>query len=326
MEGIWPRMNSAFSKPEKVMNKSNRTFISVIIPTLNSAKTIGNTLQQIFSNDFPKERFEVIVVDNGSTDAIEQAVKNYPARLLNCEKRGQGPARNLGIKNAKGSIICFTDSDIIVPNDWLTKMSTFLQENPTVDAVGGAVLVPKEGNRNYIQKIMGEIYVKRQEFPTKITKTQYLHYQGSLYTANSAYRRETLEACNGFDESLWKRYYYHDSCDIDLSWRLVKMGKNLMFNPNIKVYHYAHRTLQGVYRQLVGWGAVYTMIRKKYGWHGNLLENLWLFNYFLGTLLNAVEAPFSKPRKRWLNIFYLSSFNLGRLIGYHRWKMERIAG
>lgn len=299
-------------------------FISVIIPTLNSAKTVQNTLRAIFSNDFPQELFEVIVVDNGSSDATEKTVRNFPVSFLKCPKRGQGPARNLGLRNAKGDIICFTDSDTLIPKDWLAKISVFLQENPEVDGVGGIVLPPKEENRNSIQRIAGEIYVERQGFPPVLTRTQYLKYQGSLYTANSAYRKETLDACKGFDESLWNHYYYHDSCDIDLSWRLVKMGKNLLFNPDIKVYHHAPWNLRGIFRQLYGWGAVYTMITKKYGKHSSLREKLWPFQYLANSFFSIVLAPLSNPRRKLLKIFYVSSFNLGRIVGYRRWKTERV--
>lgn len=302
-------------------------FISIIIPTLNSAKTIRNTLMAIFSNHFPKEHFEVIVVDNGSSDATEKSVMDFPVSFLKCRKRGQGPARNLGLRKAKGDIICFTDSDILVPEDWLAKISDFLKRNPSIDAVGGIVLSPKEGNRNSTQRIVGEIYVQHQGFPSEPTKTQYLKYQGALYSANSAYRKETLEACGGFDESLWNHYYYHDSCDIDLSWRLVKMGKNLVFNPDIRVYHFAPWNLQGIFRQQFGWGAVYTMIRKKYGWHAmDARERFWpYYDFTCGVLFSLVLAPFSDPQKRLLKIFYVSSFYLGRIIGYGRWKKENVA-
>jgi len=302
-------------------------FISIIIPTLNSAKTIQNTLRLIYSNNFPKEHFEVIVVDNGSTDATERAVRNFPVVLLKCLKRGQGPARNLGLKNAKGDLICFTDSDILIPKDWLAKMSSFLQENPKVDGVGGIVLPPEEENQNSIRRIAGEIYVERQGFPTQITRTQYLKGRGTLYTANSAYRKEALVACNGFDEPMWHHYYYHDSCDIDLSWKLVKMGKNLIFNPNIRVYHYAHSSLQGIFRQLLGWGAAYTMIRKKHNWHGSLREKIWPLQYVADSFFSIALAPFSnthRRRKRLLRTYYISSFNVGRLVGYKRWKKERV--
>lgn len=302
-------------------------FISIIIPTLNSAKTIQNTLSLIYSNDFPQEFFEIIIVDNGSSDATEKAVSNYPVIFLKCPKRGQGPARNLGLRNAKGDIICFTDSDILIPKDWLAKISGFLQENPTVDGVGGIVLPPNEEDQNSIRRIAGEIYLERQGFPAEITRTQYLKGRGTLYTANSAYRKETLIACNGFDESLSHQYYYHDSCDIDLSWRLVKMGKNLLFNPHIRVYHYAHHDLQGIFRQLLGWGAAYTYIRKKHSRHGSLRERIWLFQYAADSFFSIILAPFSnthKRRKRLLRIFYLSSFNIGRIIGYQRWKKEMV--
>lgn len=301
-------------------------FISIIIPTLNSAETVQNTLRTIFSNDFPQDSYEVIVVDNGSSDATETTARSFPVSFLKCSKRGQGPARNLGLRNAKGDIICFTDSDTLIPKNWLGKISGFLQENPAVDGVGGIVLPPKGENRNSMRRIVGEIYVERQGFPAVPTRTQYLKYQGSLYSANSAYRKETLDACNGFDESLWNHYYYHDSCDIDLSWRLVKMGKSLLFNPNIRVYHPAPWNLQGIFKQLFGWGAVYTMIRKKHGLHSNLQEKLWPFHYIAKSLFSmALALLLSKPRKRLVGIFYLSSFNLGRIVGYQRWKKERVA-
>jgi glycosyltransferase involved in cell wall biosynthesis len=300
-------------------------FISIIIPTLNSAKTIQNTLRMLFSNDFPQELFEVIVVDNGSSDWTEEAVRDFPVKFLKCAKRGQRPARNLGLRNAKGNIICFTDSDILIPKDWLAKISSFLQENPAVDAVGGIVLPPKEEDQNSIRRIAGEIYVERQRFPSVLSKTRYLKYPGSLYTANSAYRKETLDACNGFDESLWNHYCYHDSCDIDLSWRLVRMGKNLIFNPDIKVYHYAPSTLPGLFKQLFGWGAVYTMITKKYGYHSKFREKLWPLPFLANTFFSLVLAPLSSPRKRLLKTFYVTSFNLGRIVGYRRWKIERVS-
>lgn len=299
--------------------------ISVIIPTLNSGDTIQNTLNSIFSNGFPRELFEVIVVDNGSQDRTEEIVRKFPVRFYKCLKRGQGPARNLGIRESKGDIICFTDSDIIVPKGWLKKISDFLETRPDVDGVGGIVLSPIQGHKNNIQRLVGEIYVQHQGFPSNLAKTRYLDYKGSLYSANCAYRKETLEACDGFDESLWNHYYYHDSCDIDLSWRLVKMGKRLMFNPDIKVYHWAPWSLQGIFRQQFGWGVVYTMIKKKYGWQARVFrDKVWPYYDFLSCLLRSLAlASFSSLQKGFLRIFYVTSFYLGRIFGYERWKNER---
>lgn len=300
-------------------------FISIIIPTFNSAKTIHHTLRTIFSNDFPQELFEVIIVDNGSSDLTEAQVRNYPVSYLHCLKRGQGPARNLGLHHAKGSVICFTDSDILVPTDWLAKITQFFQRNPTADGVGGLILPPREQSPKSLRRLAGEIYVQRQGFPRGLARTQYLKYPGSIYSGNSAFRKEALEACNGFNESLWSHYYYHDACDIDLSWRLVKMGKTLLFNPVIRVYHAAPFNLHGIFRQLFGWGAIYTMMRKKYGYHSSLREKLWPFHYVASSFLSLISALFSNPRKRLLKVFYVSSFTLGRLVGYHRWKRERVA-
>jgi len=88
--------------------------ISIIIPALNSATTISYTLSSIFSNRFSRELFEVLVIDNGSSDETVGVAKRFPVKIHHCSRKGIGPPRNVGIRMAKGDIVCFTDSDCIV--------------------------------------------------------------------------------------------------------------------------------------------------------------------------------------------------------------------
>src|SRR3989338_7677744 len=94
--------------------------ISVIIPVYNAARTLFNCLDSIFNLDYTD--FEVIIVNDCSTDNSLDIAKQYNVKIINHEKNfGPGVARNNGAKIANGSILAFTDSDCEVPRDWLRK-------------------------------------------------------------------------------------------------------------------------------------------------------------------------------------------------------------
>ena len=181
--------SASFKNMSEVEEK--RILISVIIPALNSANTIRKTLSSIFSGEKPQKLFEVLIVDNGSTDGTLEIVKGFPARVCSCKKRGIGFARNLGTKKAKGEILCFVDSDCVVENDWLIRIFRFFEKYPETDGVGGPVL-PYPNSRNKIQRLTGEIFVEDQGFPTTRRRVEFGEFEGVLFGANSAYRKKVL--------------------------------------------------------------------------------------------------------------------------------------
>jgi len=286
--------------PKAVEEK--KILISVIVPTLNSADTIRDALSSIFSNELPRRLFEVLIMDYNSTDSTVEIAKEFPTRVYNCEKRGHGTARNLGIREAKGEILCFTDSDCVVESNWLTKILEFLESHPEVDGVGGPTFAhPNPWNK--IQKLTGEIFVEDQGFPITRTKVQFGKFKGVLFATNSAYRKNALVSVGGFTLG--------GNC-LELSWRLVANGKVLIFDPSLKVYHRLPYSLRRIFKEQLRWGVQMTGFEIKHGVFK--LRNIVLMWYFLARSLLSLFS-FKDCSKKLLRFTQLAAFSLGRLLG-----------
>lgn len=95
-------------------------FVSIIIPVFNDSKRLLSCLRSLYCQTYPYSRYEVIVVDNGSTENIYSVCKQFPnVRYLRELKRGSYAARNCGVRAARGEILAFTDSDCIPATDWI---------------------------------------------------------------------------------------------------------------------------------------------------------------------------------------------------------------
>lgn len=229
---------------------------SIIIPALNSATTIDHCLSSIFSADSSNEPFEVLIVDGGSKDKTVEIAQKYPVKVLTCKERGIGPARNLGLREARGEIVCYTDSDCVIEKAWLPKISSFFRKNPEVDGVGGLVLWYSEGATK-LQRLSGKIFAESMDFPRREAKTTVGSFYGILVDANCAYKRQVLLEAGGFPEPVGLGH--------ELSWKLAQEGKTLVFNPDLKVFHIFPSTLRGLFRQHFRWGMYMSVLERKYG-------------------------------------------------------------
>jgi len=269
---------------------------------LNSETTIGCCLSSIFSLEPPNEPYEVLVIDGGSQDKTIEIARKFPVRVLTCNEKGTGPARNLGLKEARGEIVCYTDSDCIVENAWLQKLANFFRKNPEVDGVGGLVLWNSEGATR-LQRLSGEIFSRSQSFPKHKIKTKFGSFKGVLMDANSAYKKSTLLEAGGFGEPVGLGH--------ELSWRLAKKGKTLVFDPDLKVFHIFPSTLRVLFQQQMKWGRDIAVLNRKYGF---TLKGLVYLPYLVGkTFLGLFD--FQHFSVRVLSFSQLLFWCLGRFYG-----------
>lgn len=96
-------------------------FVSVIIPTLNEERYIGKCLESIFNLDYPKNRYEIILVDNGSKDRTIEITKKFNAKIIKRKSLTIGTLRNIGARDARGSILAFIDADCIADRNWIKR-------------------------------------------------------------------------------------------------------------------------------------------------------------------------------------------------------------
>jgi cellulose synthase/poly-beta-1,6-N-acetylglucosamine synthase-like glycosyltransferase len=200
-------------------------FVSIVIPVYNGVGTIRLCLDAIFKSDYLRERFEVIVVDNNSTDATPQVVSLYPVHLV-YEREIQGPhaATNTGARAAQGEIIVFTDSDCIPEPGWLRALVTPFAD-PEVVAAGGRIEAYQPASR--VERFLSE---EIKPFRNCVRLSD--NFPASVITGNAAYRAAAFRAAGMFNQNMYT------GSEVDLSWRVQWMtGKKVVYVPEAVVYH-----------------------------------------------------------------------------------------
>lgn len=199
--------------------------ISVIIPTYNGRSRIKNTLDALFSQDFSGE-FEIIVVDDGSTDNTEDYVRECNEKIKVIYQPNQGPAvaRNLGAHNAAGEIILFTDDDCIPQADWLREMLRPFGEDPDIVGVKGRY---RTEQRSPVARFVQLEYEDKYDY---MLKEKYIDF---IDTYSAAFKRSVFMEAGGYDTE------FPVPCaeDAELSYRLWKKNYKMVYNPKAVVTH-----------------------------------------------------------------------------------------
>lgn len=214
-------------------NSENLT-VSVVVPVYNGAEHIGTCIEALLHQDFKPDQFEIIVVNNRSTDNTQEIIDRYPVRSLYESKRGPAAARNAGIRASTAKFIAFTDADCIPHDDWLSKLIFSMTDS--VCGAGGEIVSYYEDDAvsTFIDQIVfRQRYNILQKSPPHIT------------TANACYRRTSLEKIGLFDES----FPFAAGEDRDLGERLAIAGEAFVFAEEAIVCHKHPQTLEGFYHQ-----------------------------------------------------------------------------
>ena len=222
--------------------------ISVVVCSYNGSRTLRDCLEGLRAIEYPD--FEVIVVDDGSTDATSAIAQEYCCRLVRTENRGLSSARNTGIEAATGEIVAFTDDDARPDPHWLHYLAEAFRHGPDA-AVGGPNIVPA-GDAWVAQCVAaspgGPAHVLLSDREAE-------HIPG----CNMAFRKSALQTIRGFDVR-----FRTAGDDVDLCWRLADRGMKLGFHAGAMVWHHRRPSVRTFWRQQVGYGRAEALLEAKW--------------------------------------------------------------
>jgi len=222
--------------------------ISVVVCTYNGARTIHDCLDGLEQLAYPD--YEVIVVDDGSTDTTAAIALQYDCRLIRTENRGLASARNTGLKAATGEIVAYIDDDAYPDPHWLTYLAARFLRTPDAGVGGPNIAPPGDGP-------IAECVARAPGGPVHVllSDCQAEHIPG----CNMAFRKACLEAIGGFDPQ-----FRAAGDDVDVCWRLQGNGWTLGFSPAAVVWHHRRNSVRTYWKQQVGYGRAEAMLERKW--------------------------------------------------------------
>jgi cellulose synthase/poly-beta-1,6-N-acetylglucosamine synthase-like glycosyltransferase len=270
--------------------------VTIVIPAYNVEGTIGPCLESLLAQAYPSEHYEIIVVDNNSSDGTCARVQEYPVRLaFERDVQSPGAARNRGIELAKSEIVVFIDSDCIAEADWLGKLVQPFRD-PGIGVVGCTVL-SQEPDSSLVEAFLAETRaITEQHYPST--------EPGGFPSTAVAYRRAALDQVGMFDASM------QASEDVDLAWRVqVYGGYEGAFASDAVVYNKHRSTSRGMFHQF-----------RRYGFSDIVLTTLYRNETF------HQRTPGAQLRKMGQQALALGRYGMSfmvRLTRRGRWKLDR---
>lgn len=220
---------------------------SIIIPTYNRRDKILKCLETLYNQDFPAAKYEIIVVDDASTDGTYQKLAKEDVAVYKLKSRvGPAAARNYGASKAKGKYLAFIDSDCLAPSNWLERLLDGYRKLPAAVGVGGSyeqrsksILAQYEAfvYRKYLKKQKDYVSTQRDELP--------------FILGNMSYVRGAFLEVGGLNEKI---PYYCAGEDAELKERLLKAKKKFVY-VDCKVVHDHDFTFSSFYTQSLNRGA-----------------------------------------------------------------------
>jgi cellulose synthase/poly-beta-1,6-N-acetylglucosamine synthase-like glycosyltransferase len=196
---------------------------SVVIPAYNAGKTLPDTLIALKQQSVSPAEYEVIVVDDGSTDETAALARCFGANCISQPNRGPAAARNYGVRVSRGEIILFTDADCVPDQDWIKQMTLPFRNERTVGVKGAYRTRQTELAARFAQA----------EFEDRYDLLKKVAAIDMVDTYSAAFRREVFIKIGMFDES----FPVANNEDTELSYRLCAAGYLLKFNSEALVYH-----------------------------------------------------------------------------------------
>jgi len=279
---------------------------SVVIPVLNGEATLGQLLAAL-KNQAGTGAFEIIVVDNGSTDRTMEIARASGATVLQQPVRGPSAARNLGLHHARAEIVVFTDSDTIPSRRWLAALLAAFAD-PDVIIATGPILGWKPATA-------AERYSSARASFSRENTAEHPRHPYAL-GMNIAVRRENAIAIGGWDESMTSGE------DVDFSFRLrLRFGNTICFVEQAVLFHQHRCSDEALWRQARWHGAGHALIHQRHlRWtplHSALVY-LTIGLLYLAVpvialaralrLISAQRVEFERYHRQWVRHFWLGFF------------------
>jgi cellulose synthase/poly-beta-1,6-N-acetylglucosamine synthase-like glycosyltransferase len=269
-------IRGAYGKGKRPSLADESPFVSIIIPAYNEAVVLESCIRSVLSSDYPS--FEIVVVDDGSTDDTRRIMRRMQRRDKRVRTRsqangGKGAALNAGIKRARGDVLLFVDADgLFLPNTITELLRGFDDER-----IGGVCGDDRPRNLDGIQTRL--LSLMSHVGTGMVRRALDLLHCLPIVSGNiGAFRRSVIEQVGGFREDTVGE-------DLELTWRVRKAGHLVTFRPNAIVFAESPSTLVALWRQRVRWarGLLQTM-RSHWGMIGN--PRYGIFGMFLA--LNSI--------------------------------------
>ncbi len=257
-------------------------YLSIIVPVYNEEKFIFETLHTLANQNYPKDRFEIIVVDGGSTDdtriVVEKFMVEHPnvnISLLDNPGRLSSRARNIGIRKAKGCLIGVIDGHIFIPNNKLFSNMERLKENT------GALCMARPAPLDVPGLTGGKAFwiaVGRKSWLGHSRESYiYSDFEGFVNPVSSgfAYDRRLFDQVGYFDES------FDAAEDVEFHFRLKKAGIMAYTSPDLLIYSYPRGSFFSLFKQQVRYGEGRAKFVKKhpdgFTWETPIPAGIFLF-------------------------------------------------
>jgi len=257
---------------------SEKPFVSIIIPVKNFERTIEKTFRYLLGVDYPRDSWEWVIADGGSTDKTIEIIKDWQKKhpfirlvqIPNCPSPGF--ARNKALEAVKGEYLFFTDADCAPDKSWINEMLRHFQRDPKIAAVGGEVYTLKVDPDNLVEAWCQHFrfnmvsprygFIKEgyyPDFPREPMPTDIGGHKAYFFgTCNVAYRRSAMRDIGA---RFWER---PTGEDMDLSYQHRSKGWKFYFAPLAKVDHMHRADLKSLRRVWVTYGQAHLPLIDKY--------------------------------------------------------------
>ena len=283
--------------------------VSIVIPCRDEQKYIGQCLDSIVANEYPKDKLEVFVIDGRSDDGTRQIVERYAQqypfiKILDNPKKITPAALNIGIKHAGGELIIRIDAHAAYEKDYISKCVKYLEEYEA-DTVGGVMkALPRDNtpfSKAIVHSLSNRFGVGGSVFRTGSEKPEWVDT-----VFGGCYRREVFDKIGLFNEDLTRTQ------DMEFNLRLIRAGGKILLHPEIVSYYYARSEFKSFCRHNFGNG-VWAIYPFKFITSTPVSWRHLVPLVFVSSLIGSAVLSIFSQIFLWLFVFIFGSYALANL-------------